>query len=77
MRYLSLLIIVSSLLISCRGRAFNNPYDPDKDERGYEILSIIDMEGDLPSTSLFPGILSGLFMRGHFLSPLIILQGVK
>ncbi len=45
MRYLSLLIIVSSLLISCRGRAFNNPYDPDKDERGYEILSIIDMEG--------------------------------
>ena len=45
MRYLSLLIIVSSLLISCRGRAFNNPYDPDRDERGYEILSIIGIEG--------------------------------
>ncbi|MEN8222396.1 MAG: hypothetical protein ABFR36_03970 [Acidobacteriota bacterium] len=47
MRYLSLLIIVSSLLISCRGRAFNNPYDPERDERGYEILSIIGIEGGI------------------------------
>ncbi len=47
MKYFSLLIIVSSLLISCKGRAFNNPYDPDRDERGYEILSIIGIEGGI------------------------------
>jgi len=45
MKYLSILVIVFSLLVSCRGRAFNNPYDPEKDERGYEILSIIGIEG--------------------------------
>lgn len=44
MKYLSLLIIVSSLFISCRGRTFNNPNDPEKDDRGYEILSIIGIE---------------------------------
>ena len=45
MKYFSILIIAFSLLISCKGRIFNNPFDPEKDERGYEILSIISIEG--------------------------------
>jgi len=44
-KYLSILVLAFSLLASCRGRAFNNPHDPDRDERGYEILSIIGIEG--------------------------------
>lgn len=56
MKYISLLIIVSSLFISCRGRIFNNPYDPEKDERGYEILSIIGIEnGMAPFDLTFAG----------------------
>jgi len=47
MRYLWILVIISSLLVSCRGRSFNNPYDPERDDRGYEILSIIGIEGSL------------------------------
>ncbi|MCK5005128.1 MAG: hypothetical protein KAS21_08565 [Candidatus Aminicenantes bacterium] len=56
MKYFSLLIIVSSLFFSCRGRIFNNPNDPEKDERGYEILSIISIEnGRVPFDLTFTG----------------------
>ncbi len=56
MKYVSLLIIVSSLFFSCRGRIFNNPYDPEKDERGYEILSIISVENNrIPFDLTFSG----------------------
>ncbi len=56
MKYFSLLIIVFSFLISCRGRIFNNPYDPDRDERGYEILSVVNIEGGrIPFDLTFSG----------------------
>ena len=56
MKCLSLLLIAFSLLVSCRSRIFNNPNDPGKDERGYEILSIIHIEsGRSPYDITFAG----------------------
>ncbi len=57
MKYLLILATVFSLFaFSCKGRIFNNPYDPDKDERGYEILAIIGIEnGRAPYDLTFSG----------------------
>lgn len=38
-------LITFSFFNSCKDRFFDNPWDPDKEERGYDIVSIISIGG--------------------------------
>lgn len=38
-------LTIFSLFQSCKDRFFDNPWDPDKEERGYEVVSIISIGG--------------------------------
>lgn len=50
------LIIVFSITSGCKERLFNNPYDPDKNDRGYEIESTLNIEnGLIPGDLSFSG----------------------
>ncbi|MEN8152487.1 MAG: hypothetical protein ABFR75_00565 [Acidobacteriota bacterium] len=46
------MVIVFSSITSCKDRIFNNPFDPDKDERGFEILSVINIENRYSPTDI-------------------------
>lgn len=50
------LIIAFNLMPGCKERLFNNPLDPDKDERGYSIESTINLKsGIIPVDMTFAG----------------------
>lgn len=44
-RFLLVSVILFSLFGSCKDRFFNNPFDPDKEERDYEIVATIQISG--------------------------------
>lgn len=64
-KYLLVLLTVFSISTSCKERIFNNPFDPDKDERGFEILSVINIENGYSPTDLtFSG--NSLWITGRY-----------
>jgi len=54
-----------SIFYACKDRIFNNPLDPDKDDTGYQIESIITLaEGLIPIDMTFSG--DALWILDHF-----------
>lgn len=44
-QYILVSVLLFSLFSSCKDRFFNNPLDPDKEERDYEIVATIPISG--------------------------------
>lgn len=46
--WLALIFVFSVLWQNCRDRIFNNPLDPDKDDLGYQIVSVVAIGSIIP-----------------------------
>lgn len=53
--FILVLIFIFSVFYSCKDRIFNNPFDPDPVEPGYEIVSIITIGNLIPVDMTFAG----------------------